>query len=407
MNMDNLESSLDQLGQSIAPGSSIVPSVMARVRVVPMQSVHTIHLRRWLMRVTIGLAACTAGALLFINFFTHPVAALADVLDKVQQTRTLTFDIGDQSERVGMHISIKGDLLRAEIADLQIVDIWNRSTGKILSLDAKNNRAIFMTFARQPFDFYTLLKDFKDGKEENLGEKGLNGQKCAVYKITRPMPEAHDMAKPTELTLWVDPSTDLPVQAMSTSDGHDIYFKNLKFGADIDDSLFDTTIPVGYKTQDLGGITSDQLKAAPTTQEVAELFTLTPNVGMGTLAFGDSREKVIQILGQPEQGLNQMDLGYPSKGIFLLVVPKAGIMRFVAMSKKSAGPFAMNDFAGKTDQGIAMGATRAQIQIAYGKPSNVTEHAPDTEMLEFKDLNTTFTLFGDQLVQISMQKPAK
>ena len=210
-----------------------------------------------------------------------------------------------------------------------------------------------------------MLKDFKDGKEQNLGEKDLDGKKVTVFKITRPMPQAADMSKPTDLTLWVDPSTDLPVQALATFDGHDSYLKNLEFGTDLGDSLFDTTIPAGFQTQNMGGISSDKLKPAPTTQhQAADLFTLTPNVGIWNARLRRLKEKVIQILDQAQRQASSPSghgLSLHSRCACLLVSPKAGLMSIRAMSKKSAGPFAMNeDFAGQTDKGISIGATRAR-----------------------------------------------
>jgi hypothetical protein len=403
MSLDKLEQDLDRLGSILAPNNSVVPAVVARVDGLPMQSIRSIQLRRWFMRASIGLAACAAAVFLFINAFSHPAAAWADVQDKVQHTRTLTFDIDGQGQEL-MYISIKGDWLRAELPNDQIVDIWNRTTGKMLSLDAKNKLATTMTLARQPFDFYTLLKDFKDGKEESLGEKELNGKAYSAFKITRSLPAGGDTTAPAALLLWIDPSSGLPVQAQTTLSGHDLLLKNLKFDSEIADNLFDTAVPQGFKAQNLGGIASDQLKRAPTTQEAMDTLTLKPNIGLGTLAFGDSMDKVIAVLGQPEQTRTTSDLGYPSKGIFVFVDPKRGLLTVVAMSRKSAGPFAMNDFAGKTDRGVGIGATRAELEATYGKPTNVSQNSLTTTILDYTDLNITFSLYGDQVVQIFMKK---
>ena len=399
MTPDKLEQNLDQLGRKLSPGSSLVSAIMARVEGLPMQPARPIQLRRWIMRISIGLAACAAIVYLLATPFGHPPAAWADVLDKVERAKTLSFDWHGPNN-MQMHMDCKGELIRVEIESLQIIDIWNRSTGKMLSLERKRNVATTMVVARQPFDFYTWLKDFRDGMQEQTGEQEFDGQKFNTFKITRTAPFANQRTDPISVALWVDPATELPVQAKFNVDGHDVIFENLKFDSPISDDLFSTAIPEGYKIVDLGGIASDKLKPAPTTQEADNLLTLKPGIGIGSLKFGDSMEKVVKALGPPETTRTKSDLGYPSKGLFLFVDSRIGLAGVMAMTKKSSGPFAMNDFAGKTDKGIAMGETQADIEAAYGKATRITRPNDVTLRLEYQKLGLTFRLDKDELVEI-------
>jgi hypothetical protein len=279
--------------------------------------------------------------------------------------------------------------------------IWNKSTGQSLSLDPGKKSATRMTLARQPFDFYDWFRDFKDGKEERIGEKEFDGKKLLGFKVRRPAPGvAGEAPKDVTITLWVDPATSLPVRAEGEDNGRPVVFTDLKFDVPLGDELFAMTVPEGYTVHDLGGISSDQLKAPPTAQEAAELV-LRPGVGIGAIRFGDSKERVIEVLGPVEQSIRGFDLGYPSKGISILVHPRGGVVRILAISKQGAGPFANNGFAGKTEEGIAMGATRAQVEAAYGKPDN----GESTVMLEYKRIGATFVFGKDALDQIYLAKP--
>jgi outer membrane lipoprotein-sorting protein len=405
MTSDDLERKLKKLGRDLAPGSSVAPNVLSRIGGVTMETTVNNQLRRWIMRASIGLAACVAIAFGLTTLLSHQATAWADVLAKVDQTRALTFDIDIAAGKEPAHVYIKGDLMRTEPSPVETV-IWNRSTGKMVMLNSTNKSATVMNTAAQPLDFYSMLKTFKDGKEERLPDQELNGRKVQVFKITRSIPTDGGSGKSTALTLWVDPATDLPVQAESSSVGGHGTLSNLKFDGEISDSLFDMTIPATYAVSDVGGLRADQLKAAPTTQEAEKALTLLPGVGIGLLKFGDTHEKVVAALGQPEQEIKGFDLHYPSRGVYLMVHPKTGLISVMVMSKKAAGPFAVNDFKGSTDKGIAMDATRAQIEAAYGKPSKVTAINNSTD-LEYEKLGINFTLFDGHLVRIFMTKLAK
>ena len=134
-------------------------------------------------------------------------------------------------------------------------------------------------------------------------------------------------------------------------------------------------------------------------------MTITPLVGIGPLRFGATKEQVIAFLGQPEgTASNTLDMRYPSKGLALMVHPKAGLLSIACMTRASVGGlFALNDFAGRTDKGIAMGATRADIEAAYGKKATVTGTGPQA-VLEYKELKGSFYLMDDHLVRMSFMK---
>jgi hypothetical protein len=265
----------------------------------------------------------------------------------------------------------------------------------------------------QSFDLYTLLHNFKDGKEERLGEKELNGRKVLGFKITRAVPdELRGKNAQMALSLWVDPGTNLPVEGEGTINGEAFRFSGLKWDQEMKDADFAMTVPDGWKLQDMGGIKLADLKSPPTTQEASSLI-LKPGIGIGELKFGDSKDRVIALLGTPEkeqQVGDIVELSYPSKGLGVGVVQSRGlpgVTSIGAMTKKSAGPFAMNDFPGKTDKGIAMGATAEQVLAAYGAPSSqiAQEKAPipqSPSVMSYDKLGLIFTLRDGQVVAINL-----
>src|SRR6185369_15476657 len=94
-----------------------------------------------------------------------------------------------------------------------------------------------ITMARQSFDLYALFHDFKDGKEERLGEKELNGKKVTGFRVTRTVPNGgKDHEVP--LTVWVDAATNLPVEAEGTMEGEALRAGNFKWDVPLDEKLF-------------------------------------------------------------------------------------------------------------------------------------------------------------------------
>ncbi|HZZ44723.1 MAG TPA: hypothetical protein VFE58_17435 [Tepidisphaeraceae bacterium] len=401
MTNNQIPQSLTDLANQITAGPSLVPPIMTRIATTQMHPAPNYQLRRWIMRSSLGLAACLAVVFL-VTFLTQPRIAFADVIDKLNQTHTLTFTDDDPDGPT--RILIKSpDWMRVEQHDGSVM-IWNKTTGQSVTLNPRKKIATKMVFARQPFDFYSWFKDFKDGKEERVGEKTLNGKHLLGFKITRIIPDFGANNKNFVVTLWVDPATNLPVQAQTMEDDHQVTFSDFHFDAPLDASLFDMTIPKGYKVTDLGGIPSDKLKPSPTPKE-ADSLTITPNVGVGNLHFGDSRDHILQLLGPPESIPNRLILGYPSKGLTLTIFPDRGLVSILLMSKQSFGPFAGNSFPGHTDKNIAMNSTRSQIEAAYGPPSSSKSYAQSMSMLTYDKLHTTFTLSHDQVIEILLQKP--
>ena len=84
-----------------------------------------------------------------------------------------------------------------------------------------------------------LKKDFRDATEENLGEAEIDGRKAVGFRMTK-----DDVV----ITVWADPDTALPIQIeRKANDGSGwITLTNITFGVELDDQLFDMTVPDDY-----------------------------------------------------------------------------------------------------------------------------------------------------------------
>ena len=64
----------------------------------------------------------------------------------------------------------------------------------------------------------------------------------------------------------------------------------------------------------------------------------------------------------------------------------------------------VRDFSGKTDQGISLGASMADIIRAYGEPNSKSTNMGST-FLDYGKLEAQFTLVSDKLVGMIFNRP--
>jgi hypothetical protein len=126
-------------------------------------------------------------------------------------------------------------------------------------------------------------------------------------------------------------------------------------------------------------------------------------VGIGPVSFGMSKDQVIEHFGQPDK-IEGKDLGLnyiSSKGLSFLLHPVKGLISIDCWSKEYPFPLAeIATFTGMTKQGIAMGASRKEIEAAYGQPTRVTTQDPLT-VLQYDDFQALFTVKSNRLVKFS------
>ncbi|MHC4984385.1 MAG: hypothetical protein ACYTF6_14610 [Planctomycetota bacterium] len=149
--------------------------------------------------------------------------------------------------------------------------------------------------------------------------------------------------------------------------------------------------------------TSDVVKPERTPTGDEPQLKIVPLEGVGPVKFGMSRDEVAAALGQPEReeggGVGMYYL--KSKGISVTLDPRHGVREINCWSSEYPGIPSDRTFAGKTKEGIGMGATREQVVAAYGQPDRADPKGP-LEILHYNELRAHFTLMKNSLVSIKI-----
>jgi len=125
---------------------------------------------------------------------------------------------------------------------IMIADFASR---QILALYPEKKEATLEFFGELPPDGHragmipTDLKELLAGKEESLGERRINGTKAVGFRVA---------SGGREIKLWIDPETGAPLLIeTSYSDNLPIAIAEIRINEDLPDSLFDLSLPEGYK----------------------------------------------------------------------------------------------------------------------------------------------------------------
>jgi len=165
--------------------------------------------------------------------------------------------------------------------------------------------------------------------------------------------------------------------------------------------------------------TPEQTKAAGLVEEKPQIAQqgnlVAPLLGVGDVQFGMSKDQVIKHLGRPDKeypGAETTKLDYvASRGLGLTIHAERGLQMIQCWSDSAPQklPFPVTTFAGRTKEGIGMGATREQIIDAYGQPDR-TGRSGDLqkafENLYYDKLRIKLTLWQDKLNSITLEAPS-
>ncbi len=361
--------------------------------------------------VTFARIAVAATVLLVIGTLTawlvssgagHNVA-FADVQEQVEKTGTMTCTLtiltNGQPPRITRVTGNTSNQMRAELPNGDTV-ILNPQQGRFLQLIAKEKKAIVKRAFPMPENLYEKLRNIRQDAVKKLPDQEIDGRKALGFVV-------HQNGRDTNV--WVDPETHLPIRVETTwknLDGKKTQetLSDFVFDRQFDESHFDTTPPAGYTVE-------SSVKEPPSHPDEKALAPLvvSPLVGIGPVRFGMSKEEVIRLLGKPEaierkkfgepvqyqrllkdpkfqeqresieKGIERWKqspgyrvggeiLEYNSRGFQLSVMPHRGLSTISCQTQGAMG-FLVQDFLGKTKEGIAMGASQDEIEKVYGKSS--------------------------------------
>ncbi len=362
-------------------------------------------LQRFTAAAAVVLLAAGLGAYCFLVSPAHALANFADVQAAIEATHSVscrqTIHTPDKPDEVTRIWVLGRGLWRAEEGDgsYTISDVGTR---KILTVRPKQRRAVLLQGANLPqVNLYEKIKNLpRDTSARPLPGKKLNGKNVLGFAV-----KMYDQ----EVTVWADPKTHLPVrieaeEKNATGKPSRLVIDDFVFDKELDPKLFSFEAPPGYKL-DVQGVA--ELPAAPEDPKLSSPV-VTPRVGIGPVKFGMSRAEVEKALGKPDavraEGKNgYVSMNYGSRGFFLGVSKTLGVVT-ISCDSQATLSVRIRDFTGKTDKGITLGATLADIVKAYGEPDWKKTNQGMT-YLSYNRLQASFTLSGDKLVEMLFTKP--
>jgi outer membrane lipoprotein-sorting protein len=362
------------------------------------------------LRIAASVLVLAGGTVLLLAWIRPSQAAptFAEVQEKVQSARTIRFMRNpglDGSKKSLVYMQVPG-LVRVENPDGTFF-IRDNENHQSLAVDPKGQRAVLTLGLADEngfLNFFNMIRDAAHDVIENLPEQIIDGKKAIGYRVH--MGVGQDKKK--EACVWVDPKTKLPVRIeMNNKDmtGREVLqyvWSDFVFDAPLDAALFRTTPPEGYVVVTRGLATP---LPAPPTEADKRAPLIIPGVGIGSARFGMSKEEITKVLGPPDylppEGKgNQLE--YLSRGFGLNVDPLRGLVRIDCVTRKAV-ELKVNDFQGKTKEGIAMGDNEKKIVAAYGEPDRRETHAEMTQLHYFD--NISFNLVDDKLVRFTLTMP--
>ena len=139
---------------------------------------------------------------------------------------------------------------------------------------------------------------------------------------------------------------------------------------------------------------------------VGELI-IEPLVGIGPVKFGMSKEEVIKHIGQPDKVLaDGTKLNYvSSRGLSFTVDSELGLQEIGCWSEGML-PSRITTFAGKTKEGIGIGASEEEIVAAYGQPDRTSTGSGGViQNLHYDKLSAKFLLKENKLMTMTLEAP--
>ena len=185
----------------------------------------------------------------------------ADVLRNMEASQTVTFtlDTENNDETVGYFwgkgtVKIKGPIRRFEGINGRRSKYGQSGEETVICMAdlSRQNRFVTLYPLKKCADtgdysgynptlltYDGLKKDFHNETEESLGEMEINGRKAVGFRIVKDN---------KEIIVWVDPDTALPIQIESKANDRTetLTLTNITFGVELDDQLFDMTVPDDY-----------------------------------------------------------------------------------------------------------------------------------------------------------------
>jgi outer membrane lipoprotein-sorting protein len=434
MNQSELDEAIAQLQRASIPAGPGPTLISSTIAAMSRQTNRPPLLRRQRRYAAIAAAIIIALGVGLLLMSRDSSTTFAQVVQEVEKTHTLQGKADEPGFFKGKPFYIKGKLERYEMDNpiggigpyTAIVDRASNETFVIFT-DAK--RAVRENGTQlSRGDLVSMIRDVAEHPVQSIGEKAFDGRTLIGFAGSMKEPGPDGKPRLTPVRVWVDPKTKLPARLEyfdSILNQVTGVLTDLQWDVPLDDALFAMKAPDGYKVQDQRSNVVLKLRPPATTQQAARLV-IHPGVGIGEVKLGDSMEKLVAFLGEPEvkgnYGLDgkEINANYPSLGLRFDVgwdwasVPddsqdwkklRPQDMKVKKFFADSGGiPSPTNDFPGATDRGIRVGSTRKEVEAVYGKPAWQNQQNADYREL---GMAVTYSSDGTTVSGFVILKPSK
>jgi hypothetical protein len=175
---------------------------------------------------------------------------LAQVIQPFLNARTVAVDtiIGENEAGPTFHDLVKGSRIRRTVSDREDVVIIDLDNGRMLTLDPENKGAAYVdiqgpvqegtgSYVGLVREIVTRLNGRPDLPVKQLGWRMIDGREAVGLEVSEDN---------TQLTIWADSRTALPVRIEVQQGQSFTILKNIEFDVPVEDSLVSMDVPAGY-----------------------------------------------------------------------------------------------------------------------------------------------------------------
>jgi outer membrane lipoprotein-sorting protein len=260
MNRENIEEILKKLGSEDVPADvhKIAEETARKFSESLLQTKQPKHYVLWeyIMKSRITRLAAAAAiivvAIIGVSQFLGGTVTFANVIKPILNAHTVVFDFVMGKDETGMvlHDIVVGSRIRRTFSNMDTVLIIDTDNAKMLTLDPASKGAVYMDI-KGPLQEGTksfiglvrnIITNLKDMPVKELGQREIDGQKAVGFLIND--------GPNTELTIWADSKTALPIRIEMVLGQSFYILKNIEFDVPVDESLVSMEPPAGYTLSD-------------------------------------------------------------------------------------------------------------------------------------------------------------
>ena len=312
-----------------------------------LQSFGRPSVREALMRSSFAKLAAAAAiviaAAIGIGVFTNGSVTYAKVIQPILNARTFVLDIiaGDESTAAVMHDVVADSRIRRTFSNTETVLIIDLDNARMLTLYPPGKTAIYVDiqgpvregtkhFVRRVQNIVNQTRN--DPHVRELGKRQMDGRAAVGFHVEN---------EHSQLTIWADAETALPLRIEVAEGGERFVMKNIQFDAPVDASQVRMDVPAGYTLQDT---TFDMSRFSE--KDLIETLRIWAEI-VNDGVFPDEVtteaqmqimpkliEKISRLQGLSEQQMTQIGVTFGKGMIFRQMLGNAGQWKYVGAGVK-------------------------------------------------------------------------